>query len=319
MAVTNIDLIEPLQGQNVGVVLGFENKGVGLSGEGGISGKVFQLPSEYLPVFDADASGPPADEDDITVYDDGVEVAVDSLDPLNGTVTLLNVPGSISKLTADFVKEFEPYIAQVTDVDVKYDETTYGRLRSSVKKKLYGAREVTISLELLMGDLSGIKIFFDSETGEMLEEPAKANAYIVLEKAGIGIGRIYFTSCRLVPKKLLGAKEGDTVSYELELTVDTNPILWDAEYVAGVLKPSANFTGTPILGDAPLEVTFTNLTVGEDVNYLWDFGDGSEDSILENPVHTYTEPGSYTVTLVATNDGGEDIKTKVNYIVAEQV
>lgn len=39
------------------------------------------------------------------------------------------------------------------------------------------------------------------------------------------------------------------------------------------------------------------------VSYLWDFDDENT-SILVNPVHSYTQPGNYTVTLTATDDDG---------------
>ncbi|MCG9879311.1 MAG: PKD domain-containing protein, partial [Bacteroidia bacterium] len=43
------------------------------------------------------------------------------------------------------------------------------------------------------------------------------------------------------------------------------------------------------------DVTFTNTSLAS-TSYLWDFGDGNS-STLENPTHTYTADGSYTVTL----------------------
>ena len=49
-------------------------------------------------------------------------------------------------------------------------------------------------------------------------------------------------------------------------------------------------------------VTFTNNSVNAD-SYDWDFGDGNS-ATDENPVHTYAEDGSYTVTLTATNSDG---------------
>lgn len=48
-----------------------------------------------------------------------------------------------------------------------------------------------------------------------------------------------------------------------------------------------------------LVVNFTNLSTGAE-SYLWDFGNGST-SIAPNPIWTYTAPGTYTVTLVATD------------------
>ena len=50
------------------------------------------------------------------------------------------------------------------------------------------------------------------------------------------------------------------------------------------------------------EVTFTNATTGA-VSYSWNFGDGSF-STDENPVHTYTNPGTYTVELTGANGCG---------------
>lgn len=42
-------------------------------------------------------------------------------------------------------------------------------------------------------------------------------------------------------------------------------------------------------------------------NYTWDFGDGNT-SIDENPIHTYNEPGVYTITLTTEKDGCETIQ-----------
>jgi PKD repeat protein len=40
------------------------------------------------------------------------------------------------------------------------------------------------------------------------------------------------------------------------------------------------------------------------VIYSWNFGDGSAETPMEDPVHTYTTDGSYTVTLVVENSNG---------------
>jgi hypothetical protein len=58
----------------------------------------------------------------------------------------------------------------------------------------------------------------------------------------------------------------------------------------------------------PLGVTFGTQT------FLWDFGDGIY-STLENPSHTYTKIGKYTVTLTVTDSLiGSDTESKTNYI-----
>src|SRR4029079_11103340 len=49
-------------------------------------------------------------------------------------------------------------------------------------------------------------------------------------------------------------------------------------------------------------------------SYTWDFGDGSGTSSLQNPSHTYTTPGTYTVTLSASLGSCSDADSIVNYI-----
>ncbi len=52
------------------------------------------------------------------------------------------------------------------------------------------------------------------------------------------------------------------------------------------------------------EIQFTNSSDNA-VAYEWDFGDGNM-SMEENPVHTYSNPGTYTVTLKAINQNATD-------------
>ena len=55
-----------------------------------------------------------------------------------------------------------------------------------------------------------------------------------------------------------------------------------------------------------MEVSFTNESINADAaNTLWVFGDGNTSSDL-NPVHTYAQYGSYTVTLYTGNQCGND-------------
>ncbi|KQC06873.1 MAG: hypothetical protein APR55_04510 [Methanolinea sp. SDB] len=57
-----------------------------------------------------------------------------------------------------------------------------------------------------------------------------------------------------------------------------------------------NFTSDVTSGLAPLEVRFTDLSNGNPNAWLWEFGDGATSS-EKNPVHTYTAPGHYSVSL----------------------
>src|SRR5439155_16668953 len=59
--------------------------------------------------------------------------------------------------------------------------------------------------------------------------------------------------------------------------------------VAGYIPPR------PTSGCAPLTAQFTDGTVGA-IGWSWNFGDGATSS-QQNPVHVYTVPGTYTVSL----------------------
>lgn len=72
--------------------------------------------------------------------------------------------------------------------------------------------------------------------------------------------------------------------------------------------PIANFDGEGE-GCMPLVVAFTS-TSQYAVDYLWDFGDGTN-SDQTNPIHTYYQAGTFNVTLTVTGPGGDkDIEIK---------
>ena len=67
--------------------------------------------------------------------------------------------------------------------------------------------------------------------------------------------------------------------------------------------PVARFSQDTRFGPAPLTVRFTDRSQGDPTGYLWTFGDGATSPEI-NPVHTYTSPGLYRVSLTVTSDGG---------------
>ena len=72
--------------------------------------------------------------------------------------------------------------------------------------------------------------------------------------------------------------------------------------------PAANFSSNVTQGYASLSVQFTDLSRNATA-LNWDFeNDGRVDSTYKNPVHAYTVPGYYTVTLTAINSNGTDSK-----------
>jgi len=79
--------------------------------------------------------------------------------------------------------------------------------------------------------------------------------------------------------------------------------------------PAVDFKGSPRAGYVPLSVTFTDLSIGTISNWSWDFGDGSTSS-EENPTHTYTGMGLFTVNLTVCNEGGCSWLNRSSYIYA---
>jgi len=83
--------------------------------------------------------------------------------------------------------------------------------------------------------------------------------------------------------------------------------------------PTADFEFSPLVRDddpaAPANAVAVGVNIafestsedpdGQIVAYLWDFGDDSATTDSPSPKHKFTEIGTYTVTLVVTDDGGD--------------
>jgi gliding motility-associated-like protein len=114
----------------------------------------------------------------------------------------------------------------------------------------------------------------------------------------------YFTpgtyNIKLVVKNTSGA---DSIVKNQFITVRSNPL------------PA--FSMSDSSGCFPKPIQFTDKTMavsGNIIQWTWDFGDGNV-STIQNPVHTYTQPGNYSVTLkVINNFGCEKTITRTNVI-----
>jgi len=78
--------------------------------------------------------------------------------------------------------------------------------------------------------------------------------------------------------------------------------------------PAASFTATPLSGSSPLNVQFTDSSTGSPTSWSWSFGDGGT-STIQNPSHTYTSAGNYTVSLTSANANGSNATVRAGYVV----
>jgi hypothetical protein len=130
--------------------------------------------------------------------------------------------------------------------------------------------------------------------------------------------------------------EEQTLVRQIDGISDTTPYSWTmsgpqtftvtAENAGGMVSATheitlhtpvlADFSASPTSGVASLTIDFTNASAGDYTSNLWSFGDGFT-STLENPTHTYTDTGVYTVTLTVSGPGGNDLEVKPAYITVE--
>ncbi len=92
--------------------------------------------------------------------------------------------------------------------------------------------------------------------------------------------------------------------YQVILSVSNGYGLSQSTAMIGVCPLVVSFTATPTSGQVPVTVQFTDTSTYQPISWLWNFGDGGT-STLQNPAHTYTASGDYTVRLDATNNLGK--------------
>lgn len=87
-------------------------------------------------------------------------------------------------------------------------------------------------------------------------------------------------------------------------------------YVNVVVMPTANFDAAPRDTLAGVSISFTDLSdpgTSPITAWLWDFDDNTT-STVQNPAHTYSAAGNFTVALTVTTEEGSDSISKEAYI-----
>jgi gliding motility-associated-like protein len=94
-------------------------------------------------------------------------------------------------------------------------------------------------------------------------------------------------------------------TYEVTLIITENDCERSfTDEIEVIPNPIAGFELAGAIGCIPLVVSFQDTSfAASGMTYLWDFGDGSS-STLPDPVHVYTESGSYDISLQITTTAG---------------
>jgi len=82
-----------------------------------------------------------------------------------------------------------------------------------------------------------------------------------------------------------------------------------------VAQCKADFIAEPTWGDGVITVQFSDRSTGDVTSWAWDFeSDGVIDSTEQNPTHTYSTNGNYSITLTVATTECQDTLTKQGYI-----
>ncbi len=104
--------------------------------------------------------------------------------------------------------------------------------------------------------------------------------------------------------------EGGATSTDTVEIVVTNP--------AGNRAPSVEIAAAPASGRAPLDVLFTAEGTDpddDDLTYTWDFDDGSAAGSGASVTHRYTQGGTYTATVTASDGRGGTATAEIAIVV----
>jgi len=186
-----------------------------------------------------------------------------------------------------------------------------------------GTYTVTLTVSGEAGETSAEKIIevYDSAEAMFLAEPLQGIAPLEVEFTDQSTGDINSWQWDFDDGETSSVQEPTHMYMEPGVYTVTLTVKGDGGEDAStreitVYEPAqAGFSASPVEDHAPLEVLFTCESSGDIDSWQWNFGDGNSSS-EEEPLHTYSEAGVYSVTLTVSGDGGEDTAAKEDYITA---
>ncbi|MFZ1659495.1 MAG: PKD domain-containing protein, partial [Flavobacteriales bacterium] len=132
--------------------------------------------------------------------------------------------------------------------------------------------------------------------------PNSDDGTINVEATG-GTGDLYYIWNQGTIGTLLTGTAGE---HQVTVTDDSGCSTTESFTIAAGEGAIAGFTAGSAVENQP--VTFTNTSIASNA-WTWNFGDGTTSTEMD-PMHTYAEPGTYTVTLTAEDGTCTDVSTQ---------
>lgn len=174
------------------------------------------------------------------------------------------------------------------------EATAYANFNNLTTTELYNAKSIVIMASA--ADPGKSKYFFNG------------NEYAGFNDSYLGGPQIGFSSYDVSSSLINGDNVAAAQSF-LNGTTGDNMYLLNNILVVSYL-PEAKFTSNVTSGSAPLSVQFNDTSSGNITAWAWDFNnDGLVDNTEQNPVHLFSNVGTYTVKLTVTGNGGNDSTT----------
>lgn len=136
---------------------------------------------------------------------------------------------------------------------------------------------------------------------------------------------VYYKDASMTNWILFNTNLPNTIIDELEIQYSTSKLraatygrgLWESDlFSAPVASPVATFTSSASTTCVGIPVNFTDVSTNIPTSWLWTFGASAtpSSSTLQNPSVVYLTPGTYSVTLAATNGIGTGTTTTTSMI-----
>lgn len=190
-------------------------------------------------------------------------------------------------------------------------DTTYVKVDSLTGSQMY----LTIGPVTQTGEVS-------SQLSATISETATTEYYRIKSTVSAGVAN-------LVVERGDGASWTNVLSKSIDenqlkavrLGVSGTRNLSDAEIVIDSIGtgpgPQADFSSDKSIGVRPLVVAFSDTsTLITPTTWAWTFGDGGT-STVQNPTHTYTNAGTYDVSLTVSDGATTKTVTKTGFITAQ--